>query len=109
VFEGKVKKILAGAVNCEVALELPGGMEITSVSHRLIYIFWQAWMPQDWRDLALQLSRATVSACSLVAPLPDPMAPPLSVAVQNQLWFSSWGVVAARARVASRSENIKAS
>ncbi len=31
VLKGKVKKIIAGAVNSEVIIELPGGMEIVSV------------------------------------------------------------------------------
>ena len=31
VFKGKVKKVVNGAVNCEVIIEMPGGMEITSI------------------------------------------------------------------------------
>lgn len=31
VFKGEVKKVVVGAVNCEVLLELPGGLEITSI------------------------------------------------------------------------------
>lgn len=31
VFKGKVKKIVPGAVNCEVHIELPGGLVITSI------------------------------------------------------------------------------
>ena len=31
VFKGKVKKVIAGAVNTEVVIELPGGAEITSI------------------------------------------------------------------------------
>lgn len=31
VLKGKVKKISRGAVNSEVILELPGGLEITSI------------------------------------------------------------------------------
>ena len=31
VLKGKVKKIVAGAVNTEVVIELPGGTEITSI------------------------------------------------------------------------------
>lgn len=31
VFKGKVKKVVAGAVNCELVIELPNGMEITSI------------------------------------------------------------------------------
>ncbi|MCX5788673.1 MAG: molybdopterin-binding protein [Elusimicrobia bacterium] len=34
VFKGKVKKITAGAVNSEVTIELPGGLEITSIITR---------------------------------------------------------------------------
>ena len=29
--KGKVKKITAGAVNCEVVIEIPGGAEIVSI------------------------------------------------------------------------------
>ncbi len=31
VFKGKIKKIVAGAVNTEVIVDLPGGVEIVSV------------------------------------------------------------------------------
>ncbi|HII80528.1 MAG TPA: TOBE domain-containing protein [Methanosarcina sp.] len=31
VLKGKVKKVIAGAVNTEVVIELPGGAEITSI------------------------------------------------------------------------------
>jgi molybdopterin-binding protein len=31
VFKGKVKKIVAGTVNTEIVIELPGGTEITSI------------------------------------------------------------------------------
>jgi molybdopterin-binding protein len=31
VLKGKVKKIVAGAINTEVVIELPGGTEITSI------------------------------------------------------------------------------
>ncbi|HEY3361174.1 MAG TPA: molybdopterin-binding protein [Methanosarcina sp.] len=31
VLKGKVKKIVAGAVNSEIVIELPGGAEITSI------------------------------------------------------------------------------
>jgi molybdate transport system regulatory protein len=31
MFAGRVKKISMGAVNCEVTLGLPGGLEITSI------------------------------------------------------------------------------
>jgi molybdenum-pterin binding domain len=31
VLKGKVKKIVAGAVNTEIVIELPGGAEITSI------------------------------------------------------------------------------
>ena len=31
VLKGKVKKIVAGAVNSEIIVELPGGIEITSI------------------------------------------------------------------------------
>lgn len=30
-FKGKVHKIVSGAVNCEVTIELPNGIEITSI------------------------------------------------------------------------------
>ena len=31
IFKGKVKKIIQGAVNCEVTISLPGGHDITSI------------------------------------------------------------------------------
>ncbi len=31
VFKGKIKKIVAGAVNTEVIVDLPGGVEVVSV------------------------------------------------------------------------------
>lgn len=31
VLKGKVKKIVSGAVNTEIVIELPGGAEITSI------------------------------------------------------------------------------
>lgn len=31
VFKGRVKKVVPGAVNCEVVLSLPEGLEITAV------------------------------------------------------------------------------
>jgi molybdopterin-binding protein len=31
VLKGKVKKLVAGAVNSEVTIQLPGGMEIVSI------------------------------------------------------------------------------
>jgi molybdopterin-binding protein len=31
VLKGKVKKMIAGAVNSEVTIELPGGMEVVSI------------------------------------------------------------------------------
>lgn len=31
VYQGKVKKIIPGAVNCEVTIQLPSGEEITSI------------------------------------------------------------------------------
>ena len=31
VLKGKVKKLIAGAVNSEVTIELPGGMEVVSI------------------------------------------------------------------------------
>lgn len=31
VLKGKVKKVVAGAVNSEVVIELPGGAEMTSI------------------------------------------------------------------------------
>lgn len=31
VFKGKVKKIVNGAVNCEVVIQLPEGLEVTSI------------------------------------------------------------------------------
>ena len=31
VFKGKVKKVVAGAVNSEITVELPGGIEIVSI------------------------------------------------------------------------------
>ena len=31
VLKGKVKKLIAGAVNSEVTIQLPGGMEIVSI------------------------------------------------------------------------------
>ena len=31
VLKGKVKKIVAGAVNTEIVIELPGGAEVTSI------------------------------------------------------------------------------
>ena len=30
-FKGKVRRIVSGAVNCEVTIELPDGIEITSI------------------------------------------------------------------------------
>ncbi len=34
VLKGKVKRIVHGSVNSEVAVELPGGMEITSIINK---------------------------------------------------------------------------
>jgi molybdopterin-binding protein len=31
VLKGTVKKLVQGAVNCEVTIELPGGMEVVSI------------------------------------------------------------------------------
>ncbi len=31
LFKGKVRRIVSGAVNCEVTIELPNGIEVTSI------------------------------------------------------------------------------